>query len=95
MPKSASWTQAITAGEFYTSWPTSLNCQNRPSKRSGAGLPRWRKKGTVKDVQGLLRHSRAATTADVYMQEIPESVRATSNAIHAELKTKPQAVVAG
>ena len=53
------------------------------------------KKGTVKDVQGLLRHSRAATTADVYMQEIPESVRATINAIHAELKTKPQAVVAG
>jgi integrase len=29
------------------------------------------KKGTVKDVQGLLRHSRAATTTDVYMQEIP------------------------
>ena len=53
------------------------------------------KKGTVKDVQGLLRHSRAATTTDVYMQEIPESVRATINAIHAELKTKPQAVVAG
>jgi integrase len=29
------------------------------------------KKGTVKDVQGLLRHSRTATTTDVYMQEIP------------------------
>jgi len=29
------------------------------------------KKGTVKDVQGVLRHSRAATTTDVYMQEIP------------------------
>jgi hypothetical protein len=53
------------------------------------------KKGTVKDVQGLLRHSRAATTTDVYMQEIPESVQATINAIHAELKTTPQAVVAG
>jgi integrase len=35
------------------------------------------KKGTVKDVQGLLRHSRAATTTDVYMQEIPQSVQAT------------------
>jgi hypothetical protein len=35
------------------------------------------KKGTVKDVQGLLRHSRTATTTDVYMQEIPERVRAT------------------
>ena len=29
------------------------------------------KKGTVKDVQGVLRHSRTATTTDVYMQEIP------------------------
>lgn len=47
------------------------------------------KKGTVKDVQGLLRHSRAATTTDVYMQEIPESVRATVNAIHQELRVKP------
>ena len=48
------------------------------------------KKGTVKDVQGLLRHSRAATTTDVYMQEIPESVRATVNAIHQELRVKSE-----
>lgn len=40
------------------------------------------KKGTVKDVQGLMRHSRTATTTDVYMQEIPESVQATVNSIH-------------
>jgi integrase len=53
------------------------------------------KKGTVKDVQGLLRHSRAATTTDVYMQEIPESVHATINAIHAELRMKPKIVQAG
>jgi integrase len=33
------------------------------------------KKGAVKDVQAVLRHSRVATTTDVYMQEIPESVR--------------------
>jgi hypothetical protein len=46
------------------------------------------KKGTVKDVQGVLRHSRTATTADVYMQEIPASVQATVNSIHRELKTK-------
>jgi len=45
-----------------------------------------RKKGDVKDVQGVLRHSRVATTTDVYMQEIPESVRATVNSIHTELK---------
>jgi integrase len=47
------------------------------------------KKGTVKDVQGVLRHSRAATTTDVYMQEIPESVQATLNAINAELRLLP------
>jgi integrase len=46
------------------------------------------KKGTVKDVQGVLRHSRAATTTDVYMQEIPASVQATVNSIHRELKAK-------
>jgi hypothetical protein len=53
------------------------------------------KKGTVKDVpQGLLRHSRAATTTDVYMQEIPESVEATVNAINAELRVKPEEIQA-
>jgi integrase len=45
------------------------------------------KKGTVKDVQGVLRHSRTATTTDVYMQEIPESVQATVDSIHSELRT--------
>src|ERR1700730_7215580 len=35
------------------------------------------KKGTEKDIQGVLRHSRIATTTDVYMQEIPESVQRT------------------
>ena len=44
------------------------------------------KKGTVKDVQGLMRHSRTATTTDVYMQSIPESVQATVNSIHLELR---------
>jgi integrase len=53
------------------------------------------KKGTVKDVQGLLRHSRPATTTDVYMQEIPESVQATVNAINAELRVKPEETHAG
>ena len=49
-------------------------------------------KGTVKDVQGLLRHSRAATTTDVYEQEITESVQATVNAIHAQLRVKPEEI---
>ncbi len=44
------------------------------------------KKGTVKDVQGVLRHSRTATTTDVYMQEIPESVQSTINSINLELR---------
>jgi hypothetical protein len=48
--------------------------------------------GTVKDVQELLRHSRAATTTDVYMQEIPESVPATVNAINAELRVKREEI---
>ena len=46
------------------------------------------KKGTVKDVQGMLRHSRVATTTDVYMQEIPESVQAMVDSINAELRKK-------
>ena len=47
-----------------------------------------RKKGDIKDVQGVLRHSRTATTTDVYMQELPEGVRATVNSIHQELTQK-------
>jgi integrase len=46
------------------------------------------RKGTVKDVQGLLRHSRTATTTDVYMQELPEGVAETVNAINRELRKK-------
>jgi integrase len=48
------------------------------------------KKGTPKDIQGLLRHSRLSTTTDVYMQEIPESVKATVAAINKELRLKPK-----
>lgn len=46
------------------------------------------RKGTVKDVQGVLRHSRTPTTTDVYMQVMPEGVQATVNAINAELRGK-------
>lgn len=52
------------------------------------------KKGTVKDVQGVLRHSRTATTTDVYMQEISESVQAMVNSIHSELRGKPSLRIA-
>jgi hypothetical protein len=44
------------------------------------------KKGTVKDVQGVMQHSRTATTTDVYMQEIPASVQSTINSINSELR---------
>ncbi|HKS75079.1 MAG TPA: tyrosine-type recombinase/integrase [Terriglobales bacterium] len=53
------------------------------------------KKGGVKDVQGMLRHSRAATTTDVYMQEIPEGVAAVIEAVNAELRQPPQLLAAG
>ena len=46
------------------------------------------RKGTVKDVQGLLRHSCAATTIDVYMQEMPEGMAETVDAINRELRKK-------
>lgn len=55
--------------------------------QQGDGLGR---KGTVKDVQGLLRHSRTATTTDVYMQELPEGVAATVNEINRELRKEPK-----
>jgi integrase len=46
------------------------------------------KKGTMKDVQGVLRHSHAATTTDVYMREIPKSVPATVDSINKELRER-------
>jgi integrase len=52
------------------------------------------KEGTPKDIQGVLRHSRLSTTTDVYMQEIPDSVKATVGAINKELRLKPQAAEA-
>jgi len=42
-------------------------------------------KGHVKDIQGMMRHSRLATTTDVYMQSMEDGVRMTVNSIHDEL----------
>jgi integrase len=53
------------------------------------------KKGGVKDVQGMLRHSRTSTTTDVYMQEIPEGVEAVIETANAELRQQPQLMAAG
>jgi hypothetical protein len=40
-------------------------------------------KGHVKDIQGMMRHSKASTTTDVYMQSL--EVRTAINSIHSEL----------
>ena len=45
--------------------------------------------------QGMLPHSRTATTTDVYMQEIPEGVEAVIEAVNTELTRKPQLLAAG
>jgi integrase len=43
-------------------------------------------KGHVKDIQGMMRHSRLATTTEVYMQSLESGVRSTVNSIHHELR---------
>ena len=43
-------------------------------------------KGHVKDIQGMMRHTRLATTTDVYMQSLESGVRSIINSIHDELK---------
>ena len=47
-------------------------------------------KGGVKNVQGILGHSKADTAVNVYMQEIEEGVKRALNAIYSELTTKPE-----
>jgi integrase len=42
-------------------------------------------KGHPKDIQGLMRHSRLATTMEVYMQSLQKDVRMAINSIHDEL----------
>src|ERR1700685_1410304 len=44
-------------------------------------------KGGIKDVQGVLGHSKADTTVNVYMQPIEASVKQTLDAIYSELTT--------
>jgi integrase len=47
------------------------------------------KKGTVKEVQGYMRHARTATTTDAYMQQIPGTERALVEALSRELRKRP------
>ncbi len=48
--------------------------------------------GSVKDVQAILGHSKADITANIYMQEIEESVEQTQAAIYSELVARPKLV---
>lgn len=48
------------------------------------------KKGSIKDVQSILGHSRADTTVNVYMQPIEDSVKDTLDAMYAELTAAPK-----
>jgi integrase len=43
-------------------------------------------KGHVKDIQGMMRHSRLATTTEIYMQSLESGVRSTIDSIHHELR---------
>ncbi len=43
--------------------------------------------GSVKDIQSHLRHSRADTTANEYMQELPESVQQMVGTVYQMLTT--------
>jgi len=46
------------------------------------------KKGSVKDIQAHLRHAKADTTANEYMQPLPESVKQMVDSVYQELKAK-------
>jgi integrase len=48
-------------------------------------------KGHVKDIQGMMRHSKASTTTDVYMQSLEPEVRTAINSIYTELTAKDTA----
>lgn len=50
-------------------------------------------KGHAKATQGMMRHSRVATTTDVYQQIMPEGVVEMVDSIHGELR-KPSAAAA-
>jgi len=52
------------------------------------------KHGTMKDAQGALRHASIKTSADVYVQEIPASVRAAINSRTRAVLAKQQEVLA-
>jgi integrase len=47
------------------------------------------RKGSVKDIQAHLRHAKGDTTANEYMQALPESVKQMVDSVYQELQAKP------
>ena len=45
--------------------------------------------GDLKDIQAQMRHARSATTADIYIQPIPRSVRESVEALDKVLNNRP------
>ena len=73
------------SGWRWAASPTKPRMWNMRAICTGCFPTLAQRKGTVKDVQGVMRHTRVATTTDIYMQEIAEGVRATVDSIHDEL----------
>ena len=51
---------------------------------------RAQKVGSVKDIQAHLRHAKADTTANEYMQELPESVKQMVGSVYAMLSMQAE-----
>jgi integrase len=51
---------------------------------------RAQKMGSVKDIQAHLRHAKADTTANEYMQELPESVKQMVGSVYAMLSMRAE-----
>ena len=47
--------------------------------------------GDLKDIQAQMRHARSATTADIYVQPIPRSVRESMEALDRVLSDRAKA----
>jgi len=48
--------------------------------------------GDLKDIQTQMRHARSATTADIYIQPIPRSVRESMEALDRVLSERPKTI---
>jgi integrase len=58
-------------------------------RRSYATLAVGERKGTTRDVQTMLRHTRPDTTLENYLKDVPESVYAMSDAMYEQIAGPP------